>query len=111
MVRRSFAVIDIVEVLEHWYAGRPKLAVAESLGVDRKTIRKYVAPAEEAGFAPGGPPVTTEEWALYVRSWFPDLASPSASLRHVRRVRGASRGHQGSTGHQPPLHRPPAPAR
>jgi hypothetical protein len=76
MVRRSFAVIDIVEVLEHWYAGRPKLAVAESLGVDRKTIRKYVAPAEEAGFVPGGPPVTTEEWELYVRSWFPELVVP-----------------------------------
>jgi transposase len=76
MVRRSFAVIDIVEVLEHWYSGRPKLVVAESLGVDRKTIRKYVAPAEEAGFVPGGPPVTTEEWALYVRSWFPELLVP-----------------------------------
>jgi transposase len=69
-------VIDIVEVLEHWYAGRPKLVVADSLGVDRKTIRKYVAPAEEAGFAPGGPPVTTEEWVLYVRSWFPELVVP-----------------------------------
>ena len=33
MVRRSFVVIDIVEVLEHWYAGRPKLVVAQSLGV------------------------------------------------------------------------------
>ena len=76
MVRRSFEVIDIVEILEHWYAGRPKLVVAQSLGVDRKTLRKYVAPAEEAGFAPGGPPVTTEEWALYVRSWFPELVVP-----------------------------------
>ena len=44
-----------------------------TLGIDRKTIRKYVAPTEEAGFVPGGPPVTTEEWALYVRSWFPQL--------------------------------------
>lgn len=76
MVRRSFVVIDIVEVLEHWYAGRPKAVVAESLGVDRKTIRKYVAPAEEAGYVPGGPPVMTEEWALYVRSWFPELVVP-----------------------------------
>ncbi len=76
MVRRSFEVIDIVEILEHWYAGRSKLVVAQSLGVDRKTLRKYVAPAEEAGFVPGGPPVTTEEWALYVRSWFPELVVP-----------------------------------
>lgn len=76
MVRRSFAVIDIVEVLEHWYAGRPKAVVADSLGVDRKTIRKYVAPAEAAGLVPGGAPVKTEEWALYVRSWFPELVVP-----------------------------------
>jgi hypothetical protein len=47
-----------------------------TLGIDRKTIRKYVAPTEEAGFVPGGPPVTTEEWALYVRSWFPELVVP-----------------------------------
>jgi predicted transcriptional regulator len=75
-VRRSFAVIDIVEVLEHWHAGRPKAVVADSLGVDRKTIRKYVTPAEEAGLVPGGPPVSTQEWALYVRSWFPELVVP-----------------------------------
>jgi hypothetical protein len=49
MVSRSFEVIDIVEILEHWYAGRPELVVAQSLGVDRKTLRKYMAPAEEAG--------------------------------------------------------------
>jgi transposase len=35
-----------------------------------------VIPAEEAGFIPGGPPVTTEEWAAYVRSWFPELILP-----------------------------------
>src|SRR5713101_6496986 len=100
MVRRSFAVIDIGEVLEHWYAGRSKLVVAQSLGVDRKTLRKYVTPAEEAGFVPGGPPVTTEEWGLYIRSWFPELVVPEL-LRNLCRVRRPSRGHQGSPGHQP----------
>ena len=69
-------MIDITEILIHWHAGRSQYELADSLGVDRKTIRKYVAPAEEAGFAPGGPPVTTEEWALYVRSWFPELVVP-----------------------------------
>ncbi|MGH2719793.1 MAG: IS21 family transposase, partial [Actinomycetota bacterium] len=69
-------MIDIVEILEHWYAGRPKLVIADSLGVDRKTIRKYVIPAEEAGLIPGGPPISAEEWALYVRSWFPELIIP-----------------------------------
>lgn len=72
-MRRSFNVIDIVEVLEHWYAGRPKAQVSASLGLDRKTVRKYVRQAEEAGFVPGGPPVMTETWAVLVREWFPEL--------------------------------------
>jgi hypothetical protein len=50
-------VVDVVEVLQHWHAGRPKAVVAESLGLDVKTVRKYVAPAEAAGMAPGGPPL------------------------------------------------------
>ncbi len=40
MARRSFYVIDIVEILVHWYAGRSQHELAASLGVDRKTIRK-----------------------------------------------------------------------
>ena len=69
-------MIDIVEVLEHWYAGRPKAQVSASLGLDRKTVRKYLRPAEEAGFVPGGPPVLTETWAGLVRQWFPELVVP-----------------------------------
>ena len=59
MARRSFTAIDVTEILVHWYAGRPKTELAASLGVDRKTVRKYLAPAEAAGFVPGGPPVPT----------------------------------------------------
>ena len=40
MARRSLYVIDIVEILVHWYAGRSQHELAASLGVDRKTIRK-----------------------------------------------------------------------
>jgi hypothetical protein len=69
-------VIDVVEILEHWYSGRPKLLVAESLGIDRKTVRKYVTPAERAGFVPGGPPVTTEQWVALAQEWFPELLVP-----------------------------------
>ena len=41
-------VIDVVEVLQHGHAGRPKSVLASSLGIDPKTVRKYVAPAEAA---------------------------------------------------------------
>lgn len=45
-------MIDIVEILVHWYAGRSQHELAASLGVDRKTIRKYTAPAVAAGLVP-----------------------------------------------------------
>ncbi len=73
MARRQFEVIDVVEVLQHWHAGRPKSVVASSLGIDPKTVRKYVARAEDAGLAPGGPPLGRAEWAELVRGWFPEL--------------------------------------
>jgi hypothetical protein len=48
--------------------------VARSLGVDAKTVRRYVAAAEAAGMAPGGPPVTPEQWRALARQWFPQVA-------------------------------------
>lgn len=73
MARRTFTVIDVTEILVHWYAGRSQSEVADSLGVDRATVRKYIAPARAAGIVPGGPPVPTQEWAARVRTWFPEL--------------------------------------
>ncbi len=81
MARRQFDVIDIVEVLQHWHAGRPKSVVATSLGIDPKTVRKYVAPAEAAGLVPGGPTLSRAEWAELVRSWFPGLVDARARSR------------------------------
>jgi transposase len=74
MARRTFAMVDVVEILVHWYAGRSKKEVSASLGVDRATVGKYVAPAEAAGMVPGGPPVSEEQWRAKVRGWFPSLA-------------------------------------
>ncbi|HEY2270689.1 MAG TPA: IS21 family transposase [Streptosporangiaceae bacterium] len=64
----------VTEILQHWYAGRPKVEVARSLGVDAKTVRRYVAAAEAAGMAPGGPPVSEEQWRALARQWFPQIA-------------------------------------
>ena len=55
MARRTFDVIDVAEILVHWHAGRSLNEMSQSLGVDRKTLRKYVAPAVAAGIEPGGP--------------------------------------------------------
>jgi len=81
MARRTFEVIDVSEILMHWHAGRSKNEMADSLGVDRKTLRKYIAPAVAAGIVPGGPGKTAEEWACLVREWFPQLAD--TRLRQV----------------------------
>ena len=56
-------MIDVTEILVHWHAGRSLNEMSQSLGVDRKTIRKYVAPAAAAGIVPGGPAKSEEEWA------------------------------------------------
>ena len=74
-------MVDVTEILAHWYAGRSKNQIAESLGLDRKTVRKYLAPAEAEGLAPGGPPVSAAEWRERAAGWFPELAD--ARLRQV----------------------------
>jgi len=74
-------MVDVTEILQHWYAGRPKVEVARSLGVDAKTVRRYVAAAEAAGMAPGGPPVAEEQWRALARGWFPQIAG--AGIRQV----------------------------
>ena len=43
---------DFVEMFRHWNAGRSQVQINEALNIDRKTIRKYVAPALAEGLAP-----------------------------------------------------------
>ncbi len=73
MARRTFDVVDVTEIFIHWYAGRSISEVSASLGVDRKTIRKYLAPAVTAGLRPGGAAMSQQDWAALVMRWFPQL--------------------------------------
>ena len=54
MAFREVAVTEIREVLRGWLAGAGLRRVAEQAGVDRKTARRYVAAAVEAGLARDG---------------------------------------------------------
>jgi transposase len=73
-----FAVVDVVELLRHWQAGDNVSQMARALGLDRKTVRKYVGRAEAAGLVPGGAPFSQAQWAARVRAWFPELTDPRA---------------------------------
>ena len=78
MARRSVEVIDVVEILQHWYACRSKSQIAVSVGADRGTVAKYVAKAEAAGIVPGGPPIGRDVWAVRASEWFPELVDAKA---------------------------------
>jgi transposase len=81
MARRTFDVVDIIEILVHWQAGRNNTEIAASLNVDRKTVRKYTAAAQAAGMSPCATPLSEAEWDARVREWFPELAD--TRLRQV----------------------------
>ena len=75
-------MIDLIEIYVHWYAGRSQAQIADSLGLDRKTVRKYLGPVTAAGLVPGGPPVMTEmDWRARAASWFPAVVDKG--LRQV----------------------------
>lgn len=62
MAFREVAVNEIREVLRAWLGGAGLRRVAAQAGVDRKTARRYVEAAVEAGLArDGGPAQLTDE--------------------------------------------------
>ena len=70
-------MIDVVELYQHWHAGRRVGELSASLGLDPKTVRKYLAPALAAGMTPGGPPLGVPEWRALAEGWFPELSDRS----------------------------------
>jgi hypothetical protein len=61
------------DFLVHWDAGRSQSEIADSLGMDRKTVKKHQAPAVAAGMVPGSG-CSQAAWSVLVRDWFPQLA-------------------------------------
>jgi len=50
MARKEIRMEELVEVLYQWHKGRNISQIKQSLGLDRKTIRKYVELAQSQGF-------------------------------------------------------------
>jgi transposase len=59
---REVSVVQIKEALRRWLAGDGERKIAKGVGVDRKTVRRYVQAANEAGLErQGGEEQLTEE--------------------------------------------------
>jgi transposase len=71
-------VTEFVEMFRHWNAGRSQVQISEALGIDRKTIRKYLAPALAEGLQPSPESFDEEVWRPRIRRWFPELVDPVA---------------------------------
>ena len=109
-------MIDLVEIYVHWYAGRSQAQTADSLGLDRKTVRKYLGPVAASGLVPAGPVMTEADWRARAQSWFPALVDKG--LRQVSwpdavkvacRFGGRARETHQPKGWQGALVRPPTP--
>jgi len=48
MSYREVTMMEIREVLRLWLGGVPKARIAEQLGLDRKTVRRYITAAPTA---------------------------------------------------------------
>ena len=77
MAGRRFDVANVVEVLQHWQAGRSQRHLATHLGMGRDRVRQIAATAEAAGLQPGGPPLTREQWEALVPSLFAARLTPA----------------------------------
>jgi len=76
----------------------PRVQLSASLGIDRKTVRKYLAPAIADGVEPGGEPLSAEQWAELIGGWFPELGDRSGAGLDVAAVRAAPGSDQGLAG-------------
>jgi len=80
MARRTLLVIDVLRCCSTGTPDDPRWCGREPLGVDVKSVRKYVAAAEAAGIFPGDGS-DRAGWAGRVAQWFPELVDAKARSR------------------------------
>lgn len=51
MAYKLFEAMDIYHVIARWHAGYKIRQISRTLGIDRKTVRRYIRLAEQAGFS------------------------------------------------------------
>ena len=65
MARRDIPMNEVVETIYQWHKGMKIQHISRSLGLDRKTVRKYVRIAGTLGISQGGP--TPDELELVAK--------------------------------------------
>jgi transposase len=66
MAYREVTMLELKEVLRLWLAGAGKKPIAAQLGLDVKTVRRYLRAAEECGLRPGPQLLIDEQLAQVV---------------------------------------------
>ena len=87
---------DFVEMFRHWNAGRSQVQINEALGIDRKTIRKYLAPALAEGLQPSPGGVRRGVVAGADRALVPRAGRPGGAGTDMASDRGPSPVDRGS---------------
>jgi len=57
---REVTMVEVTEVLRLWRAGLPRKRMAAQLGLDIKTVRRYLAAAMAAGVGGDARPATDD---------------------------------------------------
>jgi transposase len=78
MAFREVTVLEVKEILRQWLAGVPKRRIAQQLGLDVKTVRRYLAAAKACGVeqAHGAAALTDELVAAVLTATQPATGRP-----------------------------------
>jgi hypothetical protein len=85
---REVTMIEITEVLRLWRDGVPKKRIAARLGLDPKTVRRYITVAEETGLRVGAGEVSETQLRDVLVALHPQARSPQSCSTHHHAASG-----------------------
>ena len=92
MSYREVTMLEIKEVLRLWCGGAAKKRIAAQLGLDIKTVRRYLRAAQACGAWPAGDaPLDDERVAAVVAALQPEWGRPLLEAIAARPGEGARR--------------------
>lgn len=76
MAYQQFKAMDIFKIIRRWHGGYSVCGISKALGVDRKTVRKYIDLGLEAGFSREKPLPDKDECLKRVEAFIPTRRRP-----------------------------------